>query len=272
MKTWILAAAAPLALAFGSAPLAAQATDDEAREAEVMAQLSTMFAVEPLTPEQEARLPLAAELVARVMPEGTLGEVMDTMFDGFLGPIMEMAEKGGPQLSNQIGYGAGELGLDDEQAAEVATLVDPDWEERQKREIALLRPMMSEVMSAMEPAMRQGMTEAYAVHFTEAELRDIAAFFGTESGATFARKSYTLASDPRIMSAAMSEMPTMMGQFKEAAEKMKAATADLGEKRRFETLSAEQKARILAITGLSETELQIGMEVAAEKASKSPFG
>ena len=85
----------------------------------------------------------------------------------------------------------------------------PPW----SRPDSALMPAEIEVnmLAALEPTMRTAMAELYAVHFTDAELADIAAFFATTSGATYARQSYALASDPRLLSAVFSEMPTFVG-------------------------------------------------------------
>ena len=102
----ILHFAAPLALIAAPAPLLAQDAGDETAEATeegevfsedmlagVMGALAGMFATEPLSAEEEARLPAATALVDKIVPDGTIGEMMSGMFDGMLGPIMEMGEE-----------------------------------------------------------------------------------------------------------------------------------------------------------------------------------
>ena len=273
MKKLILACVAPLAVT--ATPILAQDEDGSESEAEAaaLAQMQEMFAAEPLTAEQAARLPLARELVGMILPDGAMGEIMNTLFDGFLDPMMALAEQAGPDLVDQIGEQAIGLELDESQTAEVASLIDPNWKERRDRELVLMQQFMGEIMTAMEPAMRKGMSEAYAANFTGKELEDISAFFATESGGTYARKSFALSSDPRIIGAAMEQMPTMMEQFKTIDEKMRAAMSDLGEPRSFEALNASERARLSELTGFSEEELRSGMEeAAAQKATDSPFG
>ena len=271
MKSLLIALAIPLALL--ATPVAAQSDEQAADDAEAMAKLSEIFAVEPLTAEQKARLPLATDLVTSILPDGAMADMMNSMFSGFLDPLLELGAEAGPDLGDHIGYAASELELSDEQVVEIATLIDPEWKERQQREMALIKTAMGEVMTAMEPAMRKGLSEAYAVHFSDSELRDIGAFFATEGGATFARKSYALSSDPRIMGAAMTQIPTIMQQFEAMGAKMEAAMADLPQKQTFDTLAPTQKARITELTGLSEEELRIGMEAAAAAEEESgPLG
>ncbi|MCA0903558.1 DUF2059 domain-containing protein [Qipengyuania aquimaris] len=270
MKKWILALSAPLALS--AQPLWAQDEDSATEDAEVMAAMMQAFAVEPLSAEEEARLPLAQQVIDKMMPEGSMQKVIDSTFGGMLGPFMDLAAQAGPSLADTIGYDESELEVTDEQVKEIASIIDPNWQERQRREMAFVKDAMGEVMAAMEPAMRKGMSEAYAVAFTATELNDLNAFFATPSGSTFAAKSFELANDPRIMSAAMSSMPVMMEQFATMEEKMKAAMADLPERRTYSALSAQEKARLQELTGLSEEDLVFGMEVAVETAAQdTPF-
>lgn len=269
MKKWMSVLAAPLALV--SQPAAA-VDDRDAKQAEMMAALAQAFKVEPLTPEQQARLPLATALIDQIMPDGTMNELMGSMFDGMLGPIMKLAEEAAPRLHQFIGYGQEDLELGEAEVAEIAAIVDPRWQERQRRTIALTQSMMGTVMAAMEPSMKRGMSEAYAVHFTRPELEGIGAFFSTEVGASFARKSYKLSSDPRIINAAMREMPAMMLAFKDMGEQLKVETADLPAKKGFDALGADERKRIIELTGLSEDELRAGMALVAEQdAAQEPF-
>lgn len=269
MRNWIIALAAPLALA--SQPAIA-ADDADTKQAEAMAVLADAFKVEPLTAEQEARLPLAMALVDQMVPEGTLDEMTGSMFDSMLGPLMSFAEQAGPSLSDFIGYGEEDLELDDEAVTEIAGIVDPRWQERQRRTIDVTQSMMGKLMTAMEPAMKRGMAEAYAVNFTRVELDGIREFFSTEIGTNYARKSYKLASDPRIISAAMRELRAMMAVFTDMGEQMKAEMADLPAKKDFDALSAAERRRIVDLTGLKAEQLRAGMAMVAEQdAAESAF-
>ena len=92
--------------------------------AEAMAMLGQMFPAEPLTPEQEARLPQAARIINRMIPEGTMGEMMGSMFDNLLGPVMKLADAPAmAALSKGTGLPAYALDLDPEAAAEASLMV-----------------------------------------------------------------------------------------------------------------------------------------------------
>lgn len=265
MKKWTLALAAPLVLVGQPAAADENKAARADKQSEAIAMIAQMFPAEPLTPEQQARLPLASSLIERIMPDGTMDEMMGSMFDGMLGPIMDMADQAGPSLSTFIGYDETELELGDEAVAEIAAIIDPQWRERQRRTMDMTKIMMSQLMTAMEPAMKRGMAEAYAANFSSAELEGIAAFFSTDIGATFARKSYQLSSDPRIMHAAMSELPKMFATFEEMGKKMKAEMADLPEKKGYDALDASERQRILSLTGISEEDLRVGMRQVEQK-------
>jgi len=178
-----------------AAPLAAQEKNTPQSQAEkstgdeVAVMMRSMFKVEPLTAEQQARLPQAEALIARIMPPGTMNQIMGGMYDKLLGPIMEMAgEASSEDIARELGIETDSLELEDGDAARIAAILDPVWKERRDAETAAVQRAMSTVMTAMEPGMRKGMAEAYAVAFTAAEMADIEAFFITPSGTSFARK------------------------------------------------------------------------------------
>lgn len=255
-----LTGAATLALA--QAPALAQ---DEPGMAE-MAALGAMFEVEPLTPEQEARLPIAGQIVSKVLPEGAMMEVMGSTFDGMLGPIMEMANQDASgALAGAIGYSADQLALDEDATSEVLAIVDPAWRARNRAISAVTQTMMGDMMTRMEPVMREVMTELYAIYFTEGELVDIDAFFSTESGLTYARQSYAMAGDRRIMAAMLSDPELIFGAVAQLPQMMETALAEIPDTRGFGDLSQADRARLEELTGLSESALQASMRAAAQR-------
>ena len=252
-------------------PVMAQdaSASDEMSDAE-MAEFATMMGglitAEPLTTEQEGRLPQAARIVEKMMPEGTMAEMMGSMFDEMLGPIMDLAS--GPSSSTVaqgVGASAYELDLTEEQSEEVASLFDPDWKARNERQMAVMPEMMASMMNAMEPPMRKAMSELYAINFSTPELTEIEAFFSTETGATFARKSFTMASDPRVIGATMEAMPAMMGAIGGVEQKMAEATADLGPIKGFADLTPAQQSRVIALTGLSREQIEANLVTPASE-------
>ena len=278
IRRHIFAAAAGLAaLTLAPQPLAAQddAQDAAAPSAEAdemqqaMEMLGAMFPAEPLTADQEARLPQAQRIIARMIPEGTLSEMMGSMFDKMLGPIMQM---GGTAATSTVtaatGLSAPDLDLEPEQVEELAGLFDPAWDVRQEREMAMFPDMMAQMMDVMEPGMRKAMAELYAINFNPTELNEIEAFFLTETGTSYARKSFTMSSDPRVISATMEAMPAIMGTIGSLEQKFAEATADLPAKRGFADLTAAEKAKVAEITGYAVEEIEANLEAnAADEAA-----
>jgi hypothetical protein len=269
----LIPAASLAALALVPQPLAAQDMADETAPAEgaaegaseetgdpmaeAMGMLGAMFPADPLTAEQEARLPQATRIITRMIPEGTLGEMMGGMFDTLMNPMMAaLAAPADATVQKGIGIRPALIGLTDEQAAEIATLLDPAYAERHAREMEVMPTMMRDMMTVMEPIMRKAMSELYAINFTQKELDDIEAFFQTDSGTAYARKSFTMSSDPRIISASMEAMPQMMAAFADIEKKISAATADLPPKRSFADLSKADQAKIAELTGYSIDEIK----------------
>ena len=256
------------ALLFAASPAAAQETDTETMEQamdQTMAQLGEMFPVVPLTAEEQARLPMAQAIVARIMPEGTMGELMGSMFDNIMGPMTKLAgDDPVAAFMSTTGIDAAEQGMSETQASEALALLDPAWKVRIERQAEIMPRMMTRLMTDMEPAMRTAMSELYAVYFDERELADIGAFFATESGATYARQGFRMSSDPRLMGAMMEQMPAMMTAFMGMAGELEQATADLPSVRLWKDLDDGERVRLSELTGLaphilefvlSETEL-----------------
>jgi len=250
-------------MALAAHPAIAQ---EKTPDAEAIAMMQEMFKAEPLTPEQAERLPLARTIVGKMMPEGSLGEMMGSMFDGVLKPIMEMAgEAPRADVAKQIGLEASDLSaMEEGELAELANLLDPVREERNRRIAGVMPQIMADIMGVMEPSMRKAMAEAYAVHFDEVELSDIDAFFSTESGLSFARKSFTMASDPRIIAGSMEAMPALFESFARIEEQMALATADLPKPKVHSQLTAPERARITELLGWDEAGLKQSMEWAEQ--------
>ncbi|WP_209349194.1 DUF2059 domain-containing protein [Pontixanthobacter sp. CEM42] len=235
-------------------------TEEGEAGAEMLEAMMSMFAAEPLTAEQEARLPLATEVVTRMIPEGAMGEMMGSMLDGFLKPILDMEqEPSAANVAEQLGVTEFDISVDDGDVAEALAILDPAWTERKEIERNMMPDIMNQMMTAMEPAMRKGMSEVYAVHFSSTELGEINSFFKTETGANFARKSFTISSDPRLIGSIMESLPEMMGLFETIGKQMEEATAELPAVRTYEDLSEAERARLAELVGMDASGLEATM-------------
>ncbi|APE27613.1 hypothetical protein BMF35_a0784 [Aurantiacibacter gangjinensis] len=268
MKNWIIALAAPLALAAQPAMAQEQEplviTPDEEAVFDAMAEA---FTVEPLTPEQEARMPIARRLAAQVIPEGAMAEMMSGMFDGLLSPLMELGGNSAAAALNQrLGYALSEDEIEESAAREALELIDPAWEQREELTMQAMQGATTAMMSAMEPMMRDVMAELYAIRFTDEQLADISAFYATETGAVFARESYTMASDPRIVGAMFADPEATFGAMGEMFAEIQAATADLPPQRGYADLSEQERNTLSRLTGIGKADLEASLEAGAAAA------
>lgn len=268
------------ALAFAAPSLAAQdapspvtvvevPAGDEGTEpsgdVQAMAALAGMMGeaikVDPLTPEQQARLPQAEAIIARIIPPGAMAETSQQMLGGFLNVFGGRSGDAMPRgplfaVADALGMDPADLhDVSEEDANELASLLDPAWKERQDVMQGLVSGMMGDMMNVMEPPMRKAMAELYAIRFSSAELVAIEAFFATEAGTKYARESLSMASDPRLMSASMEMLPAVFASIADMEGRVKERMAGLPEPRRFANLSPKERERVAKLTGRSVEDL-----------------
>lgn len=224
---------------------------------EAFAMFGELFKAEPLTPEQEALLPLATQMAGHVMPEGAFSSAMD----GVLEPMMDTMI-GDPENSPRVrlaeisGVEAEDLDrLSDEDAQEALDIFDPQYAARTKRTTKAFAGMMSKLMVAVEPSYREGLARAFARRFEEAEMRELLTFFATPLGAKFAAQSFLVQYDPQIMGFMDAMAPAMAKLMPEMTEEIAAIETELGGSRDFSQLSAAERARAARLIGKSEREL-----------------
>lgn len=281
---WMTAGVSIAALSIAT-PLAAQDVETEAEleaeetemagamlgamlgENEEFQKFVDLFKPEPLTPDQEARLPLATQVVGAMIPPGTMGDVFSSMFRDIVDPIMALEEEDKiGTASSMLGWYVGEGDIDEAAAAEIVAIIDPSREARETATMKAIEKGIGDIMIVLEPSVREAMSKAFAASFSETELTDIGAFFATPSGAAFASKSYKLASDPTIFVGMLENLPQMMGPIMAAVSEGEKAIEALPKAKAFADLSATERARLMALSGLSEAELEEAMMMADEDA------
>jgi hypothetical protein len=199
-------------------PVPAFQTEEEELTESLAAEISEAFSIfdelfkpDPLTPEQEARLPLAEELSAIALPEGSLAPALKLT----LAPMMEaiVSAEGldkRSELSRLTGMDRDDLdALEDKAVDQALDIFDPDFEARTTIMVDLTNRMLTQFFEAMEPAYSEAIARAYAVRFSETELRDILAFAETESGRKYAEFGFLIQFDPQIAAAASAMGPAM---------------------------------------------------------------
>lgn len=218
--------------------------------------MTSLFQTDPLTAEQEARLPAAQAVVGAMMPEGFYGEMMSDMMDKMMRPMMSMFTAPEFILSTRLAVESDAVeNLDEASQAEVLAMLDPAYDKRADVIINVLTGNMGEMFAVLEPPMREGLSKAYAVRFDDSQLADIATFFATPTGGIYARESMALFADPQVMQATMQALPAMMGSFGDMESAMAEAMAELPAERAYEDLSDEERSRMAQLLGIEVDEL-----------------
>ena len=226
-------------------------SDGAMDEAAVLAMMSGLFQAEPLTAEQEARLPAATAIVATMLPEGFYGEMMRDVMEKTMRPMMAVFSEPDFLLASRLTLDEAAIAeLGDAEKKELLTMLDPAWDQRADTMVDALVSNMGGAFAAVEPPVRAGLAKAYAVRFDEAQLADISAFFATPTGGEFARQSMALFADPQVMGATMEAMPEMIGSFTEMETSMEAALESLPAERDYADLSMAQRARMADLLGV----------------------
>lgn len=237
-----------------------KSADEEKSEQDKMvgfaAMMGGLFQTEPLTPEQQARVPAAQAVVGAMMPEGFYGKMMNDMMDKMMRPMMSMFAKPEFVLGSRLDLGSDAIDkLEPAAAAEAMRMLDPAFDRRADAVVGVLSGRMGGMFGAMEEPMREGLSNAYAVRFDAGQLADIAAFFATPTGGVYAKESMALFSDPQVMQASMKALPQMMSGFGDIEGAMKQAMASLPKERAYKDLSAVERQRLAEILGVKASRL-----------------
>lgn len=285
MRQALLSAGAGLLLALAAAPLAAQdlpppsepiaadgAPDEDfvvlSEEEEELANfeqemtaafamLGGIFKTEPLSPEQEARVPLGQAMAGFIMPAGSfataMNETMQPMMTMIMGTITENPRI---RLAEISGVSADELAaLGDAEAQEALDIFDPQFAVRTQRTSDIMVTMIARLLEAVEPSYREAMARALAVRFDAGEMQDLLAFFATPVGGKFAQQSFLVHYDSRMMGVMEAMGPAFVTIMPEMLEELTAIETELGTARDFTELSAAERARAARLIGRSVSEL-----------------
>jgi len=240
-------------------PVAAQ----ESAVTDPTALMRDMFPAEPLTAEQEARLPAAQALADRMVPDGVYAEVIDDTLQVMLGPLMTMVSGRATDatlLSMRLGFQAEDIAaLSEAERLEIAALLDPAHAERAEAATAAMMVPLRDIMVAVEPRLRTGLARAYAARYDQTELAAIDAFFATPAGRRFAGELLPIFADPQVVSASLETLPQIMERLPQITEAITAAMATLPPERGFVDLRPEERARLATLLGVDQGMLKRSM-------------
>ena len=218
--------------------------------------MAGLFQTEPLTEEQNTRLPAAQAVVGEMMPDGFYGEMMAGMMDKMLRPMLTMFSQPEFVLGARLTVDAEAIeALEEAEQAELTAMLDPAYQARGDAMVAVLTSRMGGMFTAMEGPMREGLSKAYAVRFDDAQLADIAAFFATPTGGEYARESMALFADPQVMQASMQALPAMMSGFGDIESAMREAMAALPAERGYGDLTDAQRERMAELLDVDPAQL-----------------
>ncbi|WP_373474615.1 hypothetical protein [Sphingorhabdus sp.] len=244
------------------APASADSASDSAvpagKEAfnDVISLFSKMFDTSDQLEPDPARLELAKVTAAKLLPDGTYSRMMNDMFGKMLTPIPDIIPGlTDEEIANTTGASEEAVAaLSEEQKAAVTQIIDPNHKERGKQVIDIIKSIISEAVTAIQPAMRTGLSRAVARKFTAPQLTTVNGFFDTPTGSAFALEIYALQVDPEVMQAAFKALPAMLTSFGRGDEAaFEAKFEDLPTQRELKDLS---EAEMQQLAGLLSVEVK----------------
>lgn len=266
MKRWVVtlvaasgAMMAPICAAQeANAPASPEAVDTLA-EADELALIEQLFPdAEPLTQEQQARMPQARLVVDKIFPAGTYAKMMKDQFkpmmNGLMGQMLDTVQIG--DLSDLTGLYFDDLeAIDESKQTDAMAILDPARRERLAAINDLVIEGVTQTINRVEPAYRDGLVQAYAARFSAVELADISAFFATPTGGHYAAQSLLIYSDPQVMAATKKVLPEMMAMGLAITEQAAAQTGKFSQPRKFSDLSSVEQKKLAEILGVTTQKL-----------------
>ncbi|WP_321326830.1 DUF2059 domain-containing protein [uncultured Parasphingorhabdus sp.] len=180
-------------------------------------------------PVDPARLTAAKVTVDYLFPLGTYERMMKGTMDQMMDSIISQSFDQ-PMAQTMKGMGVDDPELDDLGDASINDMMlerDPHFRERMQISTRVMTNEMVDLMTSMEPALRETLASIYARKFTADQLGEMNAFFATETGGAFARDYMMVFVDPEMMQSMMSFVPEMMQAMPAIMKKVEEATAHL---------------------------------------------
>ncbi len=181
-------------------------------------------------PVDSGRLAAAAATVDYLFPLGTYERMMRGTMDKVMDSML--SSLGAMNMDDLAGANAVEQdAVPEEDApqtlADFSRAADPHFDERMRISTRVMMDEMVILMTAMEPAIRDALTNIYARKFTVDQLHEMNKFFATETGSAFARDYMMVFVDPEMMESMMGMVPEMMQAMPAIMQKVEEATAHL---------------------------------------------
>jgi hypothetical protein len=176
------------------------------------------------------RVAAARPVVERLWPLGTYRRMMDgtmsKMMDAMMTQMMGMRAADIAATAGEAGKkAAAEAG--DQTLGDVTAKADPAFRERMKITMDTMMREMIPIMEKIEPVVRDNLTTIYARKYNAVELGDMARFFATPSGTSYASNAMLVFVEPEMIQGMTAFAPELMKAMPGIMKKVEAATAHL---------------------------------------------
>ncbi len=208
---------------------------------------ATAQSAQPMT-HDPAVVAVAQKVVDQTFPPGLfkkmMGPAMQQMMSGMSNqfanmPLQEIAKLGGASPAEVAK-------LDKVTLAQIMEIVDPVYQKRMDIVMNTTLGEMGNVMSKIEPDMREGYVEYYANHYSLVQLGEINAFFATPTGSAYASQSMLIGTDPVVVGRMKTMMPKIMQMMPDIIAKATKAQeeAHLPKQRSYKDLTPTQRRQL----------------------------
>ncbi len=145
--------------------------------------------------------------------------------------------------------------IDKATLGEIMAIFDPNYRERMRRMTNAMFDAMIPLMEQMEPDLRAGLALALDGRFSPAQLGDIAAFFATPTGATYAAQQMSLYTDPAMMTRMQSFTPKLMAAMPDLMARASKATGNLPPPKKAKDLTRAEREKLAQLLGVDPAKL-----------------
>nr|WP_294847654.1 hypothetical protein [uncultured Sphingomonas sp.] len=168
-----------------------------------------------------ARLALARQSTAALLPNGSYANAMGTMIDRFADGVLNMSEADLPRSSKD------KKPPSKETLRQKLVKDDPYFEERMTIMRRVAGEEMMKISAILEPRMREGLARSLSRRLDGKQLTDLNAFLATDSGKAFGRENFAMWIDPDAMRSIIGAMPDLMMAMPNIFKRIEAETAHL---------------------------------------------
>jgi len=204
-----------------------------------------------------ARLSTAKEIATAILPPGTYRKLMGSTFDTIMSqtmkqteqlPVADLVQAAGLDAKTASAMGSANL-------AQIMAIVDPAYDERMQRTMKAMMGQMVDLLDQFEPTLRDGIADAYAQHYSAAQLGEIEQFFQTPTGKEFSGNLMLLNSDPAVMAKMQEVMPALVKQLPAMIKAAADATKDLPKPKTYKDLTPDDRAKLAKVLGVDPKQL-----------------